>query len=206
MYSPDKPVITPEKLRALVGLRIELVDMRYNLKKHISGTRRMHCKDRVDNYMTFLQRNIDELTTDIISLVRQDKQLSHNAEIIASVPGVDQNVAAILAVDMPWLGKFETKKTAGPAGVAPYTKDSGMYIDGDRAIQRRELHNAAIYATQHNAKLKAFYDKQINDGKSPEEALVSGMFKLVVIINLLLKKGTKWVEDVAPAKPAVKKA
>jgi transposase len=206
MNTYSKPVATPEKLRSLVGLRIDLVDMRVLLKKHLDGRSGPHCKDRVTTYMDFLQKNIDELSSDIATLVQQDVHLSKNAEIIASVPGVDRTTAAILAVDMPWLGKVETKKTAGPAGIAPYTKDNGMYIAGERAIQRRELYSAVLKAVQTNKKMNVFYDKQLKDGKTQDEALISVMFKLIVIINSMLKKGAKWVNDVDTTAPQAKRA
>jgi transposase len=195
MSTSSKSIAIPEKLRSLVGLRIDLVEMRFLLKKHLDGRNRTHCKDRVDTYMNYLQKNIDELSADIANLVKQDHHLSKNAEIIASVPGVSQLTAAILAVDMPWMGKTETKRTAGPEGIAPYTKDNGMYIDGDRAIQRRELYEAVIKVVQQNKKISAFYEKQLKDGKSKDEALISAMFKLIVIINSMLKRGTKWADD-----------
>lgn len=205
MSTGDRQIATPEKLRALVGLRIDLIEMRVILKKHLEGRSRVHCKDRVDTYMSYLQKNIDELGTDIANLVSQDEYLMRNAKIIGSVPGVSQTTAAILAVDMPWLGKTETKRTAGPEGIAPYTKDNGMYITGDRAIQRRELYEAVINIVQENKKISAFYEKQLNDGKSKDEALISAMFKVIVIINSMLKRGTKWVDELDTDTPPTKR-
>lgn len=202
----SKSTVTPEKLRSLVGLRIDLVEMRALLKRYLEGRDRAHCKDRVDTYMNFLQKNIDELSTDIAQLVKQDNYLSKKAEIIGSVPGVSQTTAAILAVDMPWLGKTETKRTAGPESIAPYTKDNGMYIAGDRAIQRRELYEAVIKISQQNKKIASFYDKQLKNGSNKDDALISTMFKVIVIINSMLKKGTKWVDELDTNTPSVKRS
>ena len=47
-------------------------------------------------------------------------------------------------------------------------------------------------ATQHNAKLKAFYKRLIEAGKPAKVALTACMRKLILWANVLLKKQQKW--------------
>lgn len=98
---------------------------------------------------------------------------------------------------LPELGMVENKQIAALVGVAPYDKKSGNYsgssiIKGGRASVRKVLYMAAVVAARFNPKMKAFYDRLCKAGKKPKLALVAVMRKLIVILNILIKKGEPW--------------
>ena len=84
-------------------------------------------------------------------------------------------------------------------GVAPYTKQSGTYkghemIGGGRFAPRCALYMAALTACRYNPIMKNFYNRLRNAGKKPKVAIVAVMNKLIVTINAMCKKNTKWAE------------
>lgn len=184
------------KLNALVGQRIDLIEMAGMLEKRLASPEGYYCKGRAQKHLSFVQNDINELAAEITALVKANEAMTKKAELIASVPGIDEATALILAADMPWLGKPEAKEGEQVVDVAPYTKETGMYINGESAIQRLELYAAARTVAKHNAKMKEAYDKLIKAKKKPDAALVVIMHKLVVVINSMLSRGAKWVESV----------
>ncbi len=196
MSITGKNTSTAVQLCALVGLRVDLIDMATRLKKRLNGSRGQFCQERGNNLLGFIQKNIDDLGAEIVALAKQNDAISKRADIIASLPGIDKNTALIVAVDMPWVGKLDSKLTDG-LGSMPYTKETGAYISGTNITQRRELYVAALEASQSNLKIKAFYDKQIKAGKNKDDILIDVMHKLIIIINAMLRKGAPWVDVVA---------
>ncbi len=65
-------------------------------------------------------------------------------------------------------------------------------IIGGKAVVRKALYLCALSASKYNNKLKFFYNKLIEQGKKPKVALIAVARKLIVIINFLVAKKTKW--------------
>jgi transposase len=82
-------------------------------------------------------------------------------------------------------------------GVAPFNRDSGRMrgkrtIWGGRGDVRAALYMAALVGSRHNPVLRA-------GGKSPKEALVACMRKLVTILNAIVRDQNPWHS--APVRP-----
>ena len=54
---------------------------------------------------------------------------------------------------------------------------------------------ATLVAVQHNAVLKAHYERLCATGKRPKVALVACMRKLLVILNAMVRDGRRWDEN-----------
>ena len=61
-----------------------------------------------------------------------------------------------------------------------------------RSSVRRVLYMAALVATQHNQRIKPFYQRLLAKGKPKKLALVAAMRKLLTIINSLIKRDELW--------------
>ena len=59
---------------------------------------------------------------------------------------------------------------------------------------RKVLYMAALVATRHNPRMKAFYDSLLNRGKPKKRALVAVMRKLLVTLNTMTKNQSLWQE------------
>ncbi|WJS84186.1 transposase [Paracoccus sp. TOH] len=77
----------------------------------------------------------------------------------------------------------DRRKIAALAGIAPIARDSGQrngrrVISGGRATVRTALYLAALHASRHSAKFKAFRRKLQEAGKSVKAALTATARKL----------------------------
>jgi transposase len=113
--------------------------------------------------------------------------------ILSSVPGVGKVTAITLIAQMPELGKISNKPIASLLGAAPITKQSCTYkglatIQGGRLSVRKVMYMAALAAVNFNPKLKEFYKRLKNAGKKSKIALVAVIRKLIVILNVMVKR------------------
>lgn len=111
----------------------------------------------------------------------------------SSVPGVGRVLSMSLLASLPELGKVSPPLV----GVAPFNNDSGRYpsrriVWGGSANVRAVLYLATLVAVRFNPRIKAFYKKLVNNGKKPKVAITACMHKLLIILNAMVRDGTKW--------------
>ena len=75
--------------------------------------------------------------------------------------------------------------TVGPSVV-------GRTIWGGRAHVRTVLYMGPLVATRSNPQIKAFYERLLAAGKVKKVALTACMYKLLTILNAMLKHRTPW--------------
>ena len=186
-----------EKLAAWVKRRMDLVyDMTCENNK-LRHPQEVHCKEFIAQHISFLENQIKTIENEINKLIKANKVLQNEAEIIESVPGVGKITAATLLAEVPELGKIGNKQIAALVGVAPFIKQSGMSkgtatISGGRNQVRSVLYMASLAAIRFNPPLKLFYDRLRKAGKRPKVALVAVMRKLLVILNTMICNNQLW--------------
>ena len=187
-----------ELLRDLVKRKKDLVEMIVSERQRLKHPSRVFCKLEIQAHIDFMNKQITEIEIAIEDIIDKDDDLNKKVEIIESVPGIGKATAAMLVAEMPELGKIENKKAAALVGVAPYTQQSGQYkgksfISGGRAVVRSAIYMAALVASRFNPAMKEFYRRLCDVGKkAPKVALVAVMRKLIIILNVMVKKQTKW--------------
>jgi transposase len=77
-------------------------------------------------------------------------------------------------------------------GLAPIANESGKlkgkrFISGGRFEARRTLYMPAWVATQYNPEFATFYQRLINNGKTPKVAITAVMRKLLVRLNAIMR-------------------
>jgi transposase len=98
---------------------------------------------------------------------------------------------------LPELGKVSDKSIAALSGLAPFNHESGKYkgkrkIGGGRFSVRKSLFLATLTAIRHNKKIKSFYERLLSNGKCKMVAIGACMRKLIVILNVMMKKEAAW--------------
>ncbi len=69
------------------------------------------------------------------------------------------------------------------------------YVRGGRKDVRSNLYMPILgAATQHNRRLKLFYEHLVNSGKNKKVALVACMRKLIIWANSVLATSEKWAD------------
>jgi len=197
-YDKHQKSLIHYKLRALVQRRTDLTNMAAMEKKRLNGPTALYCKANIENILKIFSDNINALDAEIQKIIDEDDDMNNRKEILESIPGIGKTTAANLIAHMPELGTVENKEAAALLGVAPYTKQSGIYkgqetISGGRFAPRCALYMAALAACRYNPVMKNFYSRLRNTGKKPKVAVVAVMNKLIVTINAMCKKNMKWV-------------
>lgn len=98
---------------------------------------------------------------------------------------------------MPELGELNRSTAASLAGLAPMTRESGLwsghsFISGGRHRVRRMLYMPALAAIRFNPDMKRTYRNLKNAGKPPKVAITAVMRKLIVLANALLQQDRLW--------------
>lgn len=132
--------------------------------------------------------------------VENDETASKKCELLESIPGIGHNTAVKLICNLRELGNLNKNQIASLAGLAPRNNDSGKfsgkrYVRGGRSDIRASLYMPVLgAATQHNKRLKVFYEHLVASGKNKKAALIACMRKLIVWANSILATGQKWQE------------
>ncbi len=195
---PVRPVPDEQTqaLAALVARRRQLIEMLTAEKNRLRLTARVLQK-RVQAHITWLEDELERLTTDLTTLMKQSPMWREKEEVLRSVPGVGPVLTTTLLANLPELGSLTRKEVAALAGVAPFPRDSGTLkgrrvIWGGRAHVRAALYMAALVATRRNPVIRAFYQRLCQAGKAKKLALTACMRKLLTILNAMVKSKTPW--------------
>ena len=108
---------------------------------------------------------------------------------------------------MPELGQMNRGQAAALAGLAPWTRDSGLMkgqrcIGGGRSQVRHALYMSALSAARCNPILKVVYQRLRTAGKPVKVALTAIMRKLIEYMNAQLKTLTSPSLPTTPEKKA----
>ena len=114
-------------LAKLAKRRDQLVLMRAQEKNRRSEAEDRAMADRIGRLIEVLDSEIAEIEADISTIIKAEPEISGDAQLIRSLPGVGPVACMQLIAQMPELGKVGPKQVAALAGLAPFNVDSGAY-------------------------------------------------------------------------------
>lgn len=190
-----------QKLRDLVRRRLQIVANISKERNHLEKASGVVKKD-IRQHIEFLEKRLEKLDKSIDDVISSSQELSEKAEILGSVSGIGSQSISIILSELPELGNLSHRKISKIVGVAPLAYDSGKLkgkrsIYGGRKNIRNVLYMAALSASRHNPRIRSFYRRLIENGKSHKVALVACVHKLLIIINAMIYTGSKWDCDTA---------
>lgn len=196
-YKPKKTSGKMNKLCALIKRRVDLTTMAANEKKRLNHPQQQHCRAIIKKHIVFIKKQIEAIDKEINEIIDKDDELKRKKQIITSIPGVGDTTAASLIASMPELGTVKNNQIAALLGVAPYQRQSGMYIgiahiQGGRFAPRQMIYMAALTASRCNKILAAFYQRLLAAGKKPKVALVAVMRKIIIMLNAMIRGNELW--------------
>ena len=158
------------------------------------------CNDIAVN-VRHLDRRIELLTEQAIALIADHADLREAFERLVSVPGIAAHSAVQLLPELLVLPPGMTvRQWVAHAGLDPRAHQSGTSVDKPARISkvgnahiRRVLYMPALVAVQHNRHVRAFFDKLVARGKTPLQAYVAVMRKLLHAIYGMLSTRTNFV-------------
>src|ERR1700760_1160041 len=111
-----------------------------------------------------------KLEQEIAQRIAQDPALARRKEILVSVPGIGEQVATVLLIELPELGTIDRRAIASLAGLAPHPHQSGTFngrpqIAGGRPCVRAALYMAGLAACRANPSARQSYKAMREAGK-----------------------------------------
>ncbi len=187
------PTATQIALKILATRRRQLIEMR---KQEKTRQQQMTCKTvqkSLRQTIACLTKQIEAIEAEMVELQSGD-ELKERFDLLKTIPGVGPIVAATLLAELPELGKTDRRSIASLAGLAPIARDSGQRfaprkIGKGRAIVRSALYIAALHASRHDRRLRAFRHELQQRGKTPKQAIIAVARKLLTIMNAMVKSG-----------------
>jgi transposase len=184
-------------LADLVSRRRQIVEMIGAERQREKRAILKRVKKSIARLVKALEKELAELDKDIDETVRGSPVWREKEDLLASVPGVGEKTARVLLGELPELGTLSRRQVASLSGLAPYVRQSGRWkgksmIGGGRKSVRSALFIAAMVASRHNPRLKAFYQRLLKAGKPKLLAIVAVARKLLTILNAILRDKTKW--------------
>ena len=197
-----KPLARPasdtnaQAIKDLVVRRRQLVSLR-TMEKNRRQVMPQELKAGIDRIIKTLDRELKTLEQLIDAAVDQHAPSRHKRELLTSMPGIGNSVAATLIGDLPELGSLNRRQIASLTGVAPFNRDSGKLrgkrrIRGGRAQSRTALFLSAMVATRFNSDIKRFYERLLSAGKHKKVALTACIRKIVTTLNAMLRDNSPW--------------
>jgi transposase len=202
--APEPTRIQPENIRQISDLlarRRQLMEMSTMEKNRIQILPKALHKS-IKAVLKTIRQQLDAIDVQLDTLIETTDDWKEKNDILQSVPGVGKVMAYTLLSDLPELGQLNHKEIAALVGLAPYNKESGKQrglqrIRGGRSQIRTVMFMAMMSTIQCNPKFKAFYEKLKAAGKRPKVALVACMRKMIVVLNSMIRNGTRWNENIA---------
>jgi transposase len=186
----------PEPARNTLALlakrRDQLVHMRAQEKNRRSEAPDPTMAEHIAVHVDFLSHEIKAIEAKIKAFITAEPQISEQARLLRSAPGIGPVACMQLIAQMPELGHTGPKQVAALAGLAPLNVDSGTYrgkraIGGGRKRIRDALYMASLNAVRRDPNIKGFYQKLRTAGKPAKLALIAVARKLLTILNAMLR-------------------
>ncbi len=182
-------------LRAQAARRLQLVEMRKQEATRLKQTANAEACADIRSHIRLLDRRIVRVEARITELVAEDETFADAERRLRTAPGIGPVVAAILIAELPELGRLDRRAIAALAGLAPVARDSGKRIRsraiaGGRPVIRRMLYLAALQASLHHPRFKAFRARLQDNGKAPKQAIIAVARKLLTILNAMIRTQT----------------
>ncbi len=197
---PDIRPLPDEKARVLqekLARRRQLIQMRTAESNRLKQTFAAAVHASIQAVVSLLNQQIDDLDRDLEQAIHESPAQQAKADLLKAVPGIGDQTARCLIIQLPELGTCSRQQIAALVGVAPINRDSGAMrgrraVGGGRASVRCALYMATLVASRFNPVIRSYYQRLVASGKKKKVALVAAMRKLLVILNAILRDQTTW--------------
>lgn len=150
-----------------------------------------------------LHRLIDDLEHQAKRLILKHPDLRLAYQLLLSIPGIGPKTARTLLAEYgPRLLTASPGQLTRFAGLDVILWESGSSVRKQPRISkhgnwrlRRALYLAALSAIRHNPTLKPFYQRKLQQGLQPKQALVAVMRKLLHLVHGVLKHQNPYNPD-----------
>jgi transposase len=158
-------------------------------------------RNDIDVNVRHLERRIELLSAQAVALIGEHAEVQSAFELLVSIPGIAAHSAVQLLPELLVLPATMTvRQWVAHAGLDPRAHQSGTSVNKPARISkvgnahiRRALYMPALVAVQHNPHVRAFFEKLVARGKTPLQAYVAVMRKLLHAIYGMFTTRTAFV-------------
>jgi len=182
------------ELMNLSTLRIRIVTMSLVMKTPLKEQQRFITKELQSLSASLCKKSLDALKGDlrkvdtrIRQVIKADKRLKRLFRIILSVPGIGSVTAVqIITITNEFKNIADPRKFACYSGIVPFKRGSGTLSFKPRlstfANKRIKslLHLCALNAIQHDAELKAYYERKTGTEKKNKLSVINAIRNKIV--------------------------
>lgn len=162
--------------------------------------------------LTAIKKDIAAIEEKMQSLISTDSNISHNHELLQSVPGIGKQTATALIIATNGFNRLtQPKKLSCYAGIAPFEYTSGSSVKGRTKVSKMGdmrlktlLNLGAWNAIRSIPQLKNFFLRKVAEGKHKISVINAVRNKLIAIALAVVKRNKPFVKnfsDVCLVKP-----
>ena len=148
-------------------------------------------RESIERHIAAINGEIEVLTQSALEGVHADSELDRRFSLLVSVKGIAEASAITLLAELSVLpADMTARQWVAHSGLDPKHSESGTSVKGRVRISKvgnRHLRAAlflpAMVASQHEPRVRAYYEKLLAKGKKPMQALVAVMRKLLHAIH-----------------------
>ena len=148
-------------------------------------------RESIERHIAAINGEIEVLTQSALEGVHADSELDRRFSLLVSVKGIAEASAITLLAELSVLpADMTARQWVAHSGLDPKHSESGTSVKGRVRISKvgnRHLRAAlflpAMVASQHEPRVRAYYEKLLAKGKKPMQALVAVMRKLLHAIR-----------------------
>lgn len=202
---PSKSLL---ELRRLLSLREKLVKHRTSFKSTNTEIKDFLTRKEHRTYFKVheemiksLSKQINKVEKQLIEIIKRDEQLLHMYELITGIKGVGMQTALFMIAFTNGFTLFKNhRKFASYSGIAPFPYTSGISIRGKTKVNnlankkfKSLLSNCAVNAVVHNAEMRIYYKRRLEEGKGKMSTINIVRNKLLSRIFAVVQRGTPYV-------------
>ena len=202
---PSKVII---ELKNLLKLRERMVKQRAGYKSSLKEQQKILKLDDHDLLVTSQSKLIDDLSQQIKAiekrcraLIKSDKKLTELYRWITSIKGVGPQTAWHFIALTDGFKRFKGWRSfACYCGTAPFPYQSGSSIRGKTRVShmankqmKKLLNMCALSASRHDAELKGYYQKKIDQGKHKMSVINAVRNKIIARVFAVVKRQSNYV-------------
>jgi transposase len=194
------PPLAQRQLRAW-SLRVQaLKDIRQQEENRLEAHTVTGMKDvaaHVKEHIEWLDTEIKKLKKEIDDHIDRHPELKHDAELIASIPGIGATTVSRILGQLGDIRRFQSAKAfAAFLGVTPKQRSSGTSLKGRTMISRTgntalraALYMPSLVARRHNPILNRFAERLLETGMAKKSVICAVMHKLAHLIYGVIRTG-----------------